>query len=102
MSDDVKEALFAAEVSRLHDEMTRVENAVFTPEEDDPRNLDPDDGPLEEMYTAAGRLEAAASQLKSAVSDEMAKRDAKLSEMSDDEHDAWEGALATKHSEVGT
>lgn len=87
--------MFAAEVSELHDVMTAVENAVFTPEKGDPRNLDPDDTPLEEMYAAAIRLGTAADKLKDAVSTEMSRRSALLDEMAEAEYDAWEARVTT-------
>lgn len=91
--------LFAAQVSRVRECMMAVENADHIPDHDDPRSLDPDDGPLEEMYAAALLLEAAASQLKSAASEEMSRRNGILDAMPDADFTKWEQAVAAKHRE---
>lgn len=86
-------SLFDKEIRAVRHLMMQVENADIDWSSDDPRNLDPDDDALDEMFVVTGHLEEAAESLHLAVGAEITRRAAVLDAMSEKEYEAWEKSV---------
>lgn len=89
---------FDHELDAVEDAMMALANAEFIPEEDDPRNLDPEDEPLNDMRSATQRVKETCDALLGAIEREVARRESIVGAMSDEGYERWEQACATKRA----